>query len=47
MLRHLRDPDGRPTARVRLVALLAAVGLVALSAPAIVYVVGWIVDLVW
>jgi hypothetical protein len=47
VLRHLRDHDGRPTAQVRLIALLAVVGLVALSAPAIVSVVRWIADLVW
>lgn len=47
VLRHLRDQDGRPTGRVRLIALLAAVGLLALSAPAIVAVVSWVVDLVW
>lgn len=46
MLR-LRDTDGRPTGQVRLIALLAAVGLIAISAPAIVGLIGWIADLIW
>lgn len=47
VLRQMRDSNGRPTARVRLIALLAAVGLLALSAPAIVPLVRWLAGLVW
>lgn len=47
VLRNLRDEDGRPTARVRLIALLAAAGLVALSAPVVVPLLRWIADLIW
>lgn len=47
MLRHLRDPSGRPSTRVRVIALLAAAGLIALSAPAIIPVVRWLADLIW
>ncbi len=43
----MRDEDGRPTARVRLIALLAAAGLVALSAPVVVPLLRWIADLIW
>ncbi|HSI92821.1 MAG TPA: hypothetical protein VK925_04940 [Jiangellaceae bacterium] len=44
---RLRDSHGRPTGQVRLIALLAAAGLVAISAPAIVGLIGWIADLIW
>lgn len=44
---RLRDFDGRPTGQVRLIALLATAGLVAISAPAIVGLLRWIADLIW
>ncbi|HEX6337176.1 MAG TPA: hypothetical protein VFZ85_09495 [Jiangellaceae bacterium] len=47
MLRHMRDPTGRPRARVRVIALLAAAGLIALTAPAIIPVVRWLAGLFW
>ncbi|HMG31504.1 MAG TPA: hypothetical protein VK585_15435 [Jiangellaceae bacterium] len=47
MLRKMRDSTGGPTVRVRLVALLAAVGLLVVTAPAVVPLVRWIADLVW
>ncbi|HEU4541412.1 MAG TPA: hypothetical protein VFR23_09825 [Jiangellaceae bacterium] len=47
MLRHLRDPAGRPSTRTRVIAFLAAVGLIALSAPAIIPVVRWLAGLAW
>jgi hypothetical protein len=47
MLGNLREPDGRPRVRTRLIALLAAVGLLGLSAPAIIPVVRWLAGLVW
>ncbi|MDP9407236.1 MAG: hypothetical protein M3P95_05035 [Actinomycetota bacterium] len=36
MLSELRDPDGGPSLRVRLLALVVVVGLVALTAPLVV-----------
>ena len=47
VLRKMRDPTGGPTVRVRLVALLAAVGLLMVTAPVVVPLVRWIADLVW
>ena len=47
MLRHLRDSTGRPSTRVRVIALLAAIGLIALTAPAIIPVVRWLAGLFW
>ena len=41
----MRDPAGRPAPLARLLALLLVVGLVALSAPVLIPVVQWIVDL--
>jgi hypothetical protein len=43
----MRDPSGGPTVRIRLVALLAAVGLLVVTAPAVVPLVRWIADLIW
>jgi len=47
MLRGMRDHTGGPNTKVRLVALLAAVGLLVVSAPAVLPLVRWIADLVW
>jgi hypothetical protein len=47
VLRKMRDPTGGPTVRVRLVALLAALGLLVVTAPVVVPLVRWIADLVW
>ena len=47
MLRRMRDETGGPNVRIRLVALLAAVGLLVVSAPAVLPLVRWIADLVW
>jgi hypothetical protein len=47
MLRRMRDETGGPSVRIRLVALLAAVGLLVVSAPAVLPLVRWIADLVW
>jgi hypothetical protein len=47
MLRRMRDDTGGPNVRYRLVALVAAVGLIAASAPAVVPLVRWIADLIW
>jgi hypothetical protein len=44
---RLRDSHGRPTGQVRLIALLAAIGLIAISAPAVLALLRWITDLVW
>jgi hypothetical protein len=43
----MRDETGGPNLRTRLVALLAAVGLVVVTAPAVVPVVRWILDQIW
>lgn len=43
----MRDQDGRPNGKVKLVALLTAIGLLAISAPAIVPLVRMIADLIW
>ncbi|HJU97083.1 MAG TPA: hypothetical protein VJ644_03820 [Jiangellaceae bacterium] len=47
MLRKMRDASGGPNVRIRLVALLAAVGLLVVTAPVVVPLVRWIADLVW
>ena len=47
MLRGMRDETGGPNVRTRLVALLAAVGLLVVTAPAVVLLVRWIADLIW
>ena len=47
MLRHLRDSTGRPSTRVRVIALLAGVGLIAITAPAIIPLVRWLAGLFW
>lgn len=47
VLRKMRDPTGGPTVRVRLVALLAAAGLLVVTAPVVLPLVRWIADLVW
>lgn len=44
MLPALRDSRGKPAAPVRLVALLVAVGMLALAAPAVVPVVRWLLS---
>jgi len=43
----MRDETGRPNLRARLVALLTAVGLLVVAAPAVVPLVRWIADLIW
>ena len=46
LLRMMRDPvSGRPAPLARLVAVLLVVGLVALTAPILIPVVRWFVDL--
>ena len=46
LLRMMRDPGtGRPAPLARLLAILLVVGLVALSAPVLIPVVRWVVDL--
>lgn len=47
MLRGMRDDTGEPNVRTRLVALFAAIGLLVVSAPAVLPLVRWIADLVW
>jgi hypothetical protein len=47
VLRNLRDPSGRPSERTRVVALLVAVGLIVVTAPAIIVVVRWLAGLIW
>jgi hypothetical protein len=42
----MRDPDGGPTVRVRLLALLLALGMLLLAAPALVPLLRWLADLV-
>jgi len=44
MLPALRDHRGRPAAPVRVVALLVALGMLALAAPALVEMVAWTLD---
>ena len=46
MLRLLRDPDtGGPSRAVRLVALVVALGMLALSATALSPVLQWLLDI--
>jgi hypothetical protein len=47
MLRSLRDETGKPNVKTRLVALVAAIGLLVVAAPAVVPLVRWIADLIW
>jgi hypothetical protein len=47
MLRSMRDENGGPNVKTRLVALFAAVGLLVVTAPAIIALVRWIADLIW
>lgn len=42
MLRTLRNPDGGPALRVRLVAGLLVLGLILLAAPLLVPVLRWL-----
>jgi len=44
MLPALRDSGGKPAAPVRLLALLLALGMLALAAPAVVPVVRWVLS---
>ena len=47
MLSSLRAPDGRPALRVRILAALVVLGLVALTAPLVLApALDWLVDLV-
>ena len=43
----MRDSTGRPSTRVRVIALLAAAGLIAITAPAIIPLVRWLAGLFW
>ena len=46
LLRMLREPrTGRPAPLARLLALLVVVGLVAITAPVLLPLVGWVVGL--
>ncbi|MGH8775229.1 MAG: hypothetical protein ACRDWI_08670 [Jiangellaceae bacterium] len=47
MLRNMRDADGGPNVKIRLVALAAAIGLLVVTAPAVLPLLRWIADLVW
>jgi hypothetical protein len=47
MLRSMRDESGGPNVKIRLVALLAAVGLLVVTAPAVIALVRWIANLIW
>jgi hypothetical protein len=47
MLRRMRDETGEPNIKTRLVALLAAVGLLVVTAPVVVPLVQWIADQIW
>ena len=47
VLRSMRDESGGPNVKTRLVALLAAIGLLVVAAPAIIPLVRWIADLIW
>ena len=46
MLPALRDSRGKPATPVRLLALLVAVGMLALAAPAVVPLVRWLLSAV-
>ncbi len=41
MLRTMRATDGGPSARVRLMALLLALGMLLTAAPALIHVMRW------
>jgi hypothetical protein len=45
MFRGLRRPDGSPSLRARVVAVLVVLGLVTISAPVTVPVIRWLVEL--
>jgi hypothetical protein len=47
MLGSMRDESGRPNVKTRLVALLTAIGLLVVAAPAVIPLVRWIADLIW
>jgi hypothetical protein len=47
VLRSLRDESGGPNVKTRLVALLAAIGLLVVAAPVVISLVRWIADLIW
>jgi hypothetical protein len=47
MLWRMRDETGGPNIKTRLVALLAAVGLLVVTAPVVVPLVRWIADQIW
>ncbi len=44
MLGTLRNPDGGPALRVRVLAVLVILGMVALSAPVVIPLVRWLFD---
>ena len=44
MLPALRDSRGKPAAPLRVVALLVALGLLGLAAPAVIPAVRWVLD---
>lgn len=43
----MRDPDGRPSTRMRLLALLVALGLLGLSVPLLAPMVQWLLAALW
>ncbi|MGH8866583.1 MAG: hypothetical protein ACRDYU_01150 [Actinomycetes bacterium] len=45
MFRGLRGPDGRPTLRTRVLAVVVVLGLAVLSAPALIPVLRWTINL--
>jgi hypothetical protein len=47
MLRGMRDDSGGPNVKTRLLALLAAMGLLIVTAPAVIPLIRWIVDQLW
>jgi len=47
VLAALRNARGGPSLRVRVLAALLVLGLAALSAPALIPVLGWLLDQVW
>lgn len=44
MLPALRDQDGRPAVPLRLLALLVVLGMLGVAAPALLPVLGWLMD---
>ncbi len=44
MLRQMRDATGGPNVRIRLLALAVAIGLLLLSAPMLIPVLRWALD---